>query len=301
MAIGRAALLRVVATCGIVLACSGESAPPGWIPEAPYVAMCSWLEGPQAGEYRARMAAALNQFADMDVVAASAAAQFPQDEVSVLFRRVTKDGVAGKVVEREHDTLRLEGRDAAPRLVDVTVDRDGSVHDAKPTEMPVPEHTYAFARYMATYIYFNELMADDRTTHRASCSETMRIQLAAHPSLIRAAEKALAGDASPDTRIVARIRGAYARFVADVPALSGAEHDLTQETVARLGDEPPITIVYRNREKSGDEADVVRIGTASSHTYAMFTADAAADNGKIGPTPLCITGDVRCARYYSWP
>jgi hypothetical protein len=295
------AIRRVVAGSGLVLACSGQSPLPGWTPQPHYVAMCSWLEGPGAAEYRKRAIADLGSVPDDSSVSSSASALFPGAHVDVLVRRSRKDRVDGAEVEREHATIRVREGGAPARYVDVTVGRDGTVHDPKPAENPKPSRPYPFARAMVTYIYFNQLMADDTTMHRESCSETMRYQISGLPLLIREAAAAFAVEPPPDAPLLERVRAAYGTLVAATPALSGAERDLTRETVARLGRLPPITIVFRDRDaETGSENDVVRIGTPSIHTYAMFSSDAAA-GGKLAPTPLCLTGDRRCGAYYSWP
>lgn len=269
--------------------------------QVPYVAMCSWLEGPGAAAYRARWMAANSGLPSAASIASSVASLFPEDDVSVVVRNFERNRSHPTVVGPEHDTVQIRRAGAGTRFVEVAVDRDGRAHNPKSTGDPKTSSSYVLARYMASYIYFNEMMEDDRTSHRASCAETMRNQFYDLPSFAEEASSALAGEPFPDPGLARRIRAAYARFVGGLPDLTGVVHDLTKDTLAKLGSDPPIAIVYRDHDATTRaEHDVVRIGTAARHTYAIFDVGLSGED-RLGPAPLCLTGDVRCSTFYNWP
>ena len=215
-----------------------------------------------------------------------------------ILLRFSRLGDDGKPVE--HDALQLQGHDGV-RFVEVAARPDGTVHDPKPLVRKIVVDELARNQLFAAYIYFNQLMSDDRTMHRASCAEGLRIQLRAAPGLFPNFARAFEDARPPEPQLMARMRSAYARFVAASSGMDRERRTISRTLVRRLGGAPPITMLYHDpNATTGIEQDVIRIGTAKAHTYAIFTI-APKTKDAIAPAPLCLTGDTRCAAYYEWP
>lgn len=267
----------------------------GPTPAKDYLAFCSLLEGPNAQRYRlgqqeqpvARFEAAVRD---------SASRLFPGRSVTLLIR--TFNGVGGDAYT-ERDVVRVEGN-GSTRLFAVAVRPDGSVRDPKPAPTSDLLPTYERAQLYAAYIYFSELMHDDRTDHRASCAEAYRLQLRTAPGLYAEFAAALLVGGTADAHLTKRIRSAYARYVA-TPQDDPLARELRDTFARALGPAPPISMVYRDvNATTHREYILVRLGTPERHAYApLYAGDNGADT--MGTLPLCLTGDSRCARYYDWP
>lgn len=257
-----------------------------------YVALCSVLEGPNAAAYRQKMKG--DPAYDATLIA-SGRALFPGATVGIeanVMGRDTTDGGSTWV-------LRVEDHGAV-RLFTVKAARDGTARDPQPTTEATLASEYRFVRAMAAYIYFNELMADDRTAHRAACAEMVHIQLPI-AALFFEFDRAFAAAPAPDAALTKKVRSAFETFAASVPGITMDRREPAQTLLATLGAAPPIAILYLDQVAgTPEEYDVVRIGTDAAHTYATFTVDAAGKSA-VGPTPLCLTRDPRCARFYVWP
>jgi hypothetical protein len=262
-----------------------------------YSGMCIVMEGPHASQYRRELAFNGGSTSLPVRVREAATRLFPGSDVKVLFRTPQR---TADVRTFESEILQV-GSGGRRRFFTVTVARDGTVLNVKPAATNEVSERTDHVRSMAAYIYFNQLMADDSTLHRASCNELLQIQAASAPGLFPAFKRALEAAPAPDRVLRGRVQAAYRRALAGVPALDEARRPIMRETVRRLGSSPPITVVYRDRDTStGEEWDVIRLGTPSAHTYALFFVDSR-NPGSIGPTVLCITGDLRCGALYGWP
>lgn len=185
------------------------------------------------------------------------------------------------------------------------VDAQGHVTIARRIGAVDLAKAYYYERGMIEYALFNDLMASDAIIPRRGCLLAARFNFGVDASseLVPEIENSLAGPPTQDASVIAQAQTAYVAFSRKAAnTLTGAERTLTLATIKSLGSTPPTSIVYRDRNTTldlGTEFDVIRLG-ATAHTYAMLTIDAAG-GAALGPTPLCLEGDPRCASYYVWP
>ncbi len=168
-----------------------------------------------------------------------------------------------------------------------------SIAVASPQDVRYP---IGFPRSMAAYIIFNDLMGGDAVFPRRGCAALFDLWFGLDPTVNQSLKAAVAVGPAQDPILAARVQDAWNAFVPN-PKTPG--YAIMRDTMAAIGKNPPVTLVYREVGLPGDglgEFDVVRIG-AEHHTYAII------NNGsiKFDGDPLCIVGDNRCGEYYVWP
>lgn len=160
-------------------------------------------------------------------------------------------------------------------------------------------HFLDFMRFIAAYGLQNNLLATP--VNRASCAADIAATYGSAPVVAEELEAAMKDEHPPVTsQQYERIKGALLKI--DTVPRSDPNPQLTRQTLSRIGRDPKITVVYRDVPLSPSslrELDVVRVGTNPA-TYAMYEVSSDG-HGTIGPLPLCVVGDTRCARYYVWP
>lgn len=185
---------------------------------------------------------------------------------------------------------------SSPHWWQATLRADSSIATivvASPKELIYP---IGFVRGMAAYMVFNDLMGGDKVFPRRGCAAIFDLWFGLDPSVNQSLKAAVATEPAQDPVLAARVRDSWDAFIPN-PKKPG--YAIMRDTMAAIGKNPPVTLVYREIGLPGDglgEVDVVRIG-AGHHTYSIIEGGSI----KFGGDPLCIVGDDRCSEFYAWP
>ena len=172
----------------------------------------------------------------------------------------------------------------------------------KPADADV-KRLYMFGRYMAAYVLLNDLLASDTVIPLRGCALAVKEKiLKGLPEVQAETEHAFESAPAQDAASLNLVAQGYAAYAASSLASTRNGHELTIETLAKLGTNPAISFVYRDPGTAlngGREVAVVRIGSGAARTYSIVILS----NGRaeIDTSPLCVMGDQRCASYYMWP
>lgn len=227
------------------------------------------------------------------------------DVVAVAYRSYQKYGPSAVPANGEGDIISVTSPLRGTVRYLLVLDPKGKVVRIRPIA-DNDEHlrlTYEFARAMAAYILFNDLMGADTVIPRRGCSLALRFQLGAAPEVLEEVEGNLAGPPAFDAAIGAAIRKAYAALPQSNDAHQDAQTLLTRETLQHLGADPSVSLVYRDQASilgTDSQYIVARLTNGSSRAYVLIDVDAGG-TATFAVLPLCLVGDTRCAQYYLWP
>jgi len=201
----------------------------------------------------------------------------------------------------EH-VLLAGGAPNAPVWLVAAIADDGTVSSLDRADEHDVHAAIGGMRFMAAYALLNDLLASDASVPRAGCEALTRAWFWNGVAEVPVLERDFATPPTPDPARLRVADEAWRAYVGGVGSQSEAERAITLTTLATLGARPPLTFVYRDAgspESGLGEIDVARIGNAH-HAYAIVLTGGDGAT-KIVTAPLCVSGDTRCARYYTWP
>jgi hypothetical protein len=311
--------LAVALCCAVLLApLAAAPAPAAAPPAAPaagakptYQRYCSMMVGtdPAARRYQTEMAklsipneaqdAAIATGVQRVLQAQQHSAMLPPP-VHVMYRNAQR--LLVNPLGPDELVIVTVGNTNPPHWYDADVDRTGTVQSVEPLPPSAAQRIAGFMRGLAAFMVMNQMLGGDDALPRAGCLALVRAWFAPALGVLPDLERAMESPAPPTSaHEVDLLRDALQTY-RNAPDHDAAKSELTEHTLRALGPFPAIEIVYRDPGEPGDALgafDVVRFG-AEKHTYAVVQQ---LPNGhfEIGTSPLCLVGDPRCAKYYTWP
>lgn len=196
----------------------------------------------------------------------------------------------------------LSNRDAsAPQWWEAKLKADHTLLSVAAADPLAVKQFVNFPRFMAAFIVFNDLMGGDEPFPREGCHAIFDAWFRPFPGIRARLDAAIAAAPTQTQADVDTIREGWLRYVA---ALRGTSERalLSGAAAKRVGDDPPIQLVYRDVGLPGDgigAIDIVRIG-GDVHLYEIVSYDSRG-TPIFGMSPVCTVGDLRCGKFYIWP